>query len=810
MFRGPTLALAALALALLPLSACVQVEEFPGYKVIDLEQELDTVLPAGWGPEDLEFLVRQKLARLQPGTVLEFPAGNWPFTDELVITQSHITVRGQGPQATTLDFTTQITGGQGIVATGDAFVIQNLRVLNPRGDGVRIEGVDGARVQNVHVVWSGEPRKENGAYGLYPVLSKNVLIEGCYVRGASDAGIYVGQSEGVVLRWSRAEANVAGIEIENTKDADVYLNVSTDNTGGLLVFDGVGLQREGCRADVDEDNQPDCKGTRVYANFVHDNNRPNFASGGTVALVPKGTGFLLLSTDKIEVFGNVFVDNDNANAVIVSYALLKRFGFSEYPATFDPYPEHIDIHHNVLERSGSAPDTDNPLALIASQFFADVAPNGPEIVYDGFVDPAKAGADGNLRPEVQICIHDNQTDVGPVYGNLAEIFFPNRNYDVSDRACSLVPRDPTELAALPPAPEVEPPPSDEEVAALCNTGAPVTQGVNWAAAAVDCPNLADYRLFQDPTEATRNPSSPGLLYDLTTPLFSDYAQKYRFVFLPPGTQAIYDADAAFDFPVGTIIAKTFSFAYDLRDLALGEEVVETRLLVRRPSGWVGLVYLWDAAKTQALLRLEGASHEVSWIDAAGEPVTTTYQIPNSGQCLRCHTSPTNGAEPIGPKARWLNRNLDYGDAVENQLVRWTGLGLLAGAPADPAAAPRLPVWNDPSDGTLEERARTYLEANCVYCHRPGGAAGQSGMYLSATRPLSQTYGICKTPVSPGPGAGGLDYDIVPGDPLSSILVFRMARNEPEIKMPEISRSLVHTEGLALVSQWISSLDGSCP
>jgi uncharacterized repeat protein (TIGR03806 family) len=355
---------------------------------------------------------------------------------------------------------------------------------------------------------------------------------------------------------------------------------------------------------------------------------------------------------------------------------------------------------------------------------------------------------------------------------------------------------------------VVPPYTPEEIAALCDAGAPLANGVNFAAGIVDCPTLSSYRLFLDPTNPTAGPNG-GLPFDLTTPLFSDYALKDRFVFVPPGLKVEYSADGAFTFPVGTIIAKSFSFAHDLQNVALGRELIETRLLIRRPNGWAGMAYIWNEARTEANLAIGGGAIDVAWIHSDGSARETTYQVPNIGQCLRCHTSPADGAVPIGPKARLLNRTLDYGTGPVNQLAHWSTIGLLNGAP-DPALAPRLPVWNDPNDGTLEERAKAYIESNCAHCHRPGGAARQSGLYLEASRPLSSPYGLCKSPVSAGPGAGGLDHDLVPGDPDASIIIFRMIHDEAQIKMPELSRSLPHDEGIALVSDWIESLPGSCP
>ncbi len=344
-------------------------------------------------------------------------------------------------------------------------------------------------------------------------------------------------------------------------------------------------------------------------------------------------------------------------------------------------------------------------------------------------------------------------------------------------------------------------PSEAEL--LC--GAPGS-GVHWDAASVDCPLLSQYRLFADPDDPTADPNSGGVPYDLTTPLFSDYAQKYRFVFLPPGTQATYHADDPFDFPVGTIISKTFSFAYDLRDLDLGEEVIETRLLIHRELGWEGLAYVWDPGTSEFVLTPGGASHEVSWIDISGTPRSTTYQVPSAIQCGSCHFG--SGDDPIGPKARLLNRDLDYPLGSANQIDHWASLGILAGAPPS-SSAPRLPFWDDPLDGTLQDRARAYLESNCAHCHNPDGRAGFTGLTLWHDQPLNASYGICD-PANDGDGSSGLTYGIVPGAPEDSVLLYRMSSAVPPVRMPELSKSVVHDEGVSLVDDWIAGLGGSCP
>lgn len=791
------LLLALPAMAALGPSMCWPNYTFPGYRVVHLTP----------GP-DLEFRAREALLTARPGTIIEFPAGNWEFTDELSVPTSHIVLRGKGPRNTTLDFTNQQTGAQGILASADGFVIQDMRVLNPKGDGVRVEGADGVIFQRLHVVWDTQPENLHGAYGIYPVQTRNVLIDDCLVRGSSDAGIYVGQSDTIVVRRSRAYENVAGIEIENSTNADVYLNSSFGNTGGLLIFDSPGLPRYGCRASGNPAvDQPECRGTRAYANYIWNNNHRNFANGGTVALVPPGSGILVLATDTVEIFQNVVRNHKTVNLGIVSY-LLTQSPFSD--PNFDPWPERIEVRENEFGEGSWEPEGD--LGIIAAGIFQ---PDPiPDIAWENLYlrpmfgyDPLNLDADGTLEDSIEICVRDNHDG----QGNPATFSRMANRTNVAGHDCEHPRRTETTLEPISEPPVVEDPYTPEEIAAYCQTGTPSSAGVNWDAYPVDCPTLADYRLFQDPTEPRWGANPGGTPYDMTTPLFSDYAQKDRFVFVPPGQQALYDDTDGFDFPVGTIIVKTFTFGHDLRAPATpGDDVVETRLLIRRPQGWQGRAYIWNAARTEAQLALGGGSKDVAWVAADGTLRETTYQIPNTAQCTRCHAGP-NGDEPIGPKARLLNRDFDYGGGVvANQITYWSDIGILAGAPVDPATAPRLPIFADPTDGTLDERARAYLESNCAHCHNPNGGARFTGLYLDAARPLGAQVGVCKRPGSAGPGAGGLDYDIVPGDPDTSIMIYRMASVAAQIKMPELAKSVVHDEGTELVAAWIATLQGSCP
>ena len=341
------------------------------------------------------------------------------------------------------------------------------------------------------------------------------------------------------------------------------------------------------------------------------------------------------------------------------------------------------------------------------------------------------------------------------------------------------------------------------LAALVLSGAdspPSRVALDVVLAETPAPRLADYGLFQD--VAARRPSPGVTPYDLNTPLFSDYADKHRFIFTPPGQSAAYRPDGALDFPVGTVLVKTFAFAPDMRVPTAGDRFVETRLLIRKSDGWTALAYVWNAAQTEAVLKRTGARLDVAFIDPQGRPQAISYHVPNQNQCKTCH-SVDGDLVPIGPKARNLNRTLDYGHRTENQLAAWRRLGHLSGGP-DPAAAPRTAVWDDPAE-PLEARARAYLDANCAHCHNPSGMASTSGLFLEVEETRPAHLGIGKAPVAAGRGSGGLAVSIDPGHPARSIMVYRMASNDPGVMMPELGRALVHAEGVALVADYMESL-----
>ncbi len=325
-------------------------------------------------------------------------------------------------------------------------------------------------------------------------------------------------------------------------------------------------------------------------------------------------------------------------------------------------------------------------------------------------------------------------------------------------------------------------------------------------AGTPAPTLAAYHLFLD---AEAQKPAPNLIpYTLNTPLFSDYAVKTRYLYLPPGTRAGYRAEGVLDLPVGAVLIKTFAFSADLRAPDRDVRRIETRLLIHKRSGWTAQTYVWNAAGTQAALKVAGALVAVHVSDTNGQGLDIAYAVPNVNQCKECH-GVSGALSPIGPKARNLNGDFAYRSGRENQLGRLARLGLLTGAPA-PSAWPRTAVWNDRAQ-PFDARARAYLDANCGHCHSRAGFASNSGLYLNLEEPqASPAWGIGKRPVAAGRGSGDLAFDIAPGDPEHSILVFRMASTDPGVMMPQIGRSVVDREGLALIRAYVASLKSASP
>ena len=319
--------------------------------------------------------------------------------------------------------------------------------------------------------------------------------------------------------------------------------------------------------------------------------------------------------------------------------------------------------------------------------------------------------------------------------------------------------------------------------------------------------------------------NPGVEpYALNTALFSDYAHKLRTIWMPPGTKATYHASEAFDFPVGTIITKTFYYprAKDDAVLRVAENadetrdgldlanvrLIETRLLVRRETGWVALPYVWNEEQTEATLARAGETVPLVMHKPDGSAKESfAYQVPDENQCAGCHSTnnTTRELHPIGPKARHLNRD-DPWYPGQNQLARMASLGRLQGLPAD--GVPHNARFDD-AGASIESRARAYLDVNCGHCHSQVGPADTSGLWLDAGTNEPRQLGLCKPPVAAGQGTGDHLFDIVPGKPEDSILVYRMSSLDPGAMMPEVGRATVHEEGVAVVRDWIAAWLGNC-
>ncbi len=311
-------------------------------------------------------------------------------------------------------------------------------------------------------------------------------------------------------------------------------------------------------------------------------------------------------------------------------------------------------------------------------------------------------------------------------------------------------------------------------------------------------SLSEYGFFKDDLKKFE-PAKGVTPYNIVTPLFTDYAVKDRFIFLPESKQIQYAAYGVLDFPDSTFLIKSFSYI----NLENKKVIVETRLMFKDPEDheWKVMNYLWNDEQTDARKLIIGAKLPINLLDNDGNEIATTYQVPNVNDCKRCHIS-YNEILPIGPKARNLNYTIP-GD-TENQLGKWASAGILKDLPALDSIE-LLPNWADKQRYTVNERARAYLDVNCSYCHTKGGDAYNTGLFLEYEQNDPNHIGLMKLPVSAGGGAGGLNYDIIPGDPGNSILLHRMNSNEPGTAMPELTRTVIHKEGVSLIREWIKEM-----
>jgi parallel beta-helix repeat protein len=340
--------------------------------------------------DDIQTALQEALIVAEPGSTIQLEEGVYALSAGLSLDVDGVTLRGRGMDRTILDFAGQETGSEGLMVTSDHVTLEDFGVRDTAGDGVKSQGADDVVYRRLKVSWSRGPSTENGAYGLYPVSSTNVLVEDCVAMHAADAGIYIGQSNNAIVRNNRVEQNVFAIEVENSHGVDVYGNVATGNTGGIEVVDLPDLPQKGASR------------IRVRDNHVYANNHDNFAPKGMlVANLTPGTGIVILAGSNVEVFGNKVEDHDTYGILLGSYFLTReKIEDSQYY----PWPEGIHIHHNTLTGNGKAP-------RVPAGTFDRLGSPLPAILWDGARNPDKL-TDGKLPPEARIYIHDNTGDGG--------------------------------------------------------------------------------------------------------------------------------------------------------------------------------------------------------------------------------------------------------------------------------------------------------------------------------------------------------------------------------------------------------------
>ncbi len=384
--------------------------------------------PIVW--KSIEKDLQAQFIMVEDGGVINLPEGNFMFTRTLSMDgKSNITIRGKGMDKTILSWKNQTEGAQGIqISNGKNIVLEDFSVEDAKGDNLKVNDTNGITLRRVRSVWSEGPKTENGAYALYPVLCKNVLMEECIAMGSSDAGIYVGQSDSVIIRNNKAYWNVAGIESENSKWVEIYGNEAYENTGGILVFDLPGLTTYG-------------HSTKVYKNTIRSNNYKNFAQkGNIVASIPPGSGMMVLATHDIEIYDNDFKDNTTVGLAIVSYELVAALNEGEQEqensiggvqtvnnryredSLYNAYPYNVLVHDNRFMNKHWFPTFKNDIGklLAMKSMFSP-----PDILYDGIPDPQ--------RSKRSICINEAQKIV---FINLdAANNFKGLSKDVSPFGC---------------------------------------------------------------------------------------------------------------------------------------------------------------------------------------------------------------------------------------------------------------------------------------------------------------------------------------------------------------------------------------
>lgn len=340
---------------------------------------------------EFEKQLQEKLVTAKDGDVIELPEGSFALSRPLILDGvKNVTIKGKGIDKTILSFKDQKDGAEGLRVTANGITLEDFTIMDAKGDNIKLTDVVNVTIRRLKCGWTNLHATTNGSYGLYPVQCTNVLIEDCDVFGSSDAGVYVGQSKNIIVRRNKVHDNVAGIEIENCTDADVYENMSYNNTGGLLVFDNPDLPvKNGFRC-------------RAHNNKIYDNNTINFGAKGTsVSEIPAGTGVILMATNQCEIYSNEITNHNSVSTAVISYLVLKR----PYKDTlYDPYCGGISIHDNNIRRGSGKMDISVTFGRLLHGIFADKV---PDVIYDGTVSPAYKNNDGSIKEEQRICIKNN-------------------------------------------------------------------------------------------------------------------------------------------------------------------------------------------------------------------------------------------------------------------------------------------------------------------------------------------------------------------------------------------------------------------
>ena len=385
---------------------------------------------SGFIMANFEKDLQLRLILAEDGDTIKLEPGVFQILGTLSLEgKENIYIKGNGINGTILDFTSQVEGAQGLSITNcKNIVLEDFTIQNAKGDALKCQYTNGITFRRVKTQWLGGPKSTNGAYGIYPVQCENILVEHCIAIAASDAGIYVGQSKNIIVRYSEAFQNVAGIEIENSTFADVYGNNVHGNTGGILIFDLPDLV-------VKEGRQ-----IRIFENIIKDNNIDNFApKGNIVGKVPAGTGIMVMATEQIEIFRNTIVNNKTAGTAIVSYFITEE---ETKDVQYNPYTSAIYIHNNIYRRASQIPTLDHDIGLLLfAHFFRDV----PDIIYDGMPDPKYIDSKGLTPDPRRLCITDNvnskylNLEIGKNFSSWYTPFFADFVTDDNECNCTQEP-----------------------------------------------------------------------------------------------------------------------------------------------------------------------------------------------------------------------------------------------------------------------------------------------------------------------------------------------------------------------------------